>query len=153
MNVAKRFDCEHCSELEFAPSALYLLAATSTPESARQEALVRAKAGEKISWSKAKEIKRKYAKAAQKVTKKTKAKQLETSDKLLAKNSSLVEIKNFSSQSTSSQESNQTQKNGKEKESTPSKQEIIGLLPQQESLRRKSQLVEPNCWWQLGSTS
>ncbi len=32
MNVAHRFNCEHCSQLEFAPSALYLLAATSTPE-------------------------------------------------------------------------------------------------------------------------
>ncbi len=150
MNVAKRFKSEYCSELEIAPSALYLLAATSTPEPARQEALVRAGAGEKISWVKAKEIKQKYAKSDQKLTKEAKVKKLETSDKQLPENSLVVDLKKFPPQSTSSQESNQTRENGKEKESTPSKPEIIALLPKQESLTRHSQLVEPYSWWQLG---
>ena len=150
MNVAKRFDSEHCSELEFAPAALYLLAATSTPEEARQEALVRAGAGEKISWVKAKEIKQKYAKSTQKLVKKVKVKKLETSDKQLPENSSIIDRKEFSVQSTSSQESARTHKNGRDKESTPSQLEIVTLLPKQESLNRKSQLVEPSSWWQLG---
>ena len=153
MNVAKRFDCEQCSELEFAPSALYLLAATSTPEAARQEALVRAGAGEKISWVKAKEIKQKYAKSIQKLAKEVKVKKLESSDKQLLENSLVIDRNKLAPQSSLSQESNQTLENRKEKESTPSKQEIIALLPKQESLNRKSQLVEPNCHQQLGSTS
>ncbi len=150
MNVAKRFDSEHCSELEFAPAALYLLAATSTPEEARQEALVRAGAGEKISWVKAKEIKQKYAKSTQKLVKKVKVKKLETTDKQLPENTSVLAPKEFSLQSTSAQEFNQTHKNGKEKQSTLSQLEIVTLLPKQESLNRKSQLVEPSSWWQLG---
>lgn len=39
-----------------APSALYLLAAPSTPDSARQEAIERAETGEKITYSRATEI-------------------------------------------------------------------------------------------------
>lgn len=45
----------------FAPSALYILAAPSTPEAARDEAFARAKAGESITKKAAKEIQRKYS--------------------------------------------------------------------------------------------
>ena len=48
------------SKANFAPSALYLLAAPSTPETARAEALARAEAGEAITVTVAKEIKRKH---------------------------------------------------------------------------------------------
>ncbi|WP_250126633.1 DUF3102 domain-containing protein [Chroococcidiopsis sp. CCMEE 29] len=48
---------------EFAPSALYLLAAPSTPDTVRQEALARAEAGEFITYSSAKALKQKYAPA------------------------------------------------------------------------------------------
>jgi hypothetical protein len=44
------------AQLAIAPSALYLLAAPSTPESAREEALARAEAGEPVSYSAAQEI-------------------------------------------------------------------------------------------------
>lgn len=55
IRVAQRFsDIPKISE--FAPSALYLLAAPSTPEPARLEALERAEAGEAISYSTAREI-------------------------------------------------------------------------------------------------
>lgn len=54
MNVATRF-C-NLQDLEIAPSALYLLAAPSTPEAARQEAIERAEAGEEITYSAAREI-------------------------------------------------------------------------------------------------
>ena len=49
------------SEINFAPSALYILAAPSTPEAARDEAFARAKAGESITKKTAKDIKQKYA--------------------------------------------------------------------------------------------
>ncbi len=48
------------SKGNFAPSALYLLAAPSTPETARAEALARAEAGEVITVTVAKEIKQKH---------------------------------------------------------------------------------------------
>jgi hypothetical protein len=53
--AAERFgDCPHLSRV--LPSALYLLAATSTPETARQEAVARAAAGEEITHETAQQI-------------------------------------------------------------------------------------------------
>ncbi len=61
MHVAERFDSRQMSKIStFAPSALYVLAAPSTPETARQEALERASSGESITYKTAKEIKHKY---------------------------------------------------------------------------------------------
>ncbi len=45
---------------EFAPSALYLLAAPSTPKAVRQEAIERAQAGEPITYSTAREMVQEY---------------------------------------------------------------------------------------------
>jgi hypothetical protein len=65
------------SDLDFAPTALYTLAAPSISEEARFEAVERAKAGEFISAKKAEEIKQKYpsknakAKKISKVTEKS----------------------------------------------------------------------------------
>ena len=56
MNVSSNFNFDNLSKLDFAPSALYLLAAPSTPEQARTEALTLAESGEKITHTKAKEI-------------------------------------------------------------------------------------------------
>lgn len=56
MNVATRFKPDKLSDLTIAPSALYLLAAPSTPDEAVDEALERAEAGESITHSAAKEI-------------------------------------------------------------------------------------------------
>lgn len=58
-NVAKRFANVQNLDI-FTPSVLYELAAPSTPESARQEAIARAEAGEKIGYKSAKEIKKKH---------------------------------------------------------------------------------------------
>ena len=62
MSVAERFSntADNLSEVNFAPSALYVLAAPSTPKAAREEAISRAKAGEPITYTMAKEIKQKY---------------------------------------------------------------------------------------------
>ena len=61
INVAKKFgNLPNVSEFDMAASALYLLAAPSTPEAARDEAFARAKAGESITKKTAKDIKQKY---------------------------------------------------------------------------------------------
>ena len=56
MRVAERFKSVNLTDLNFAPSALYVLAAPSTPESAREEAIDRAQVGEVITHGKAKAI-------------------------------------------------------------------------------------------------
>lgn len=60
MQVARRFESVKFTDLQIAPSALYVLASPSTSEKARNEALNRAKEGEKITHAKAKKIKSKY---------------------------------------------------------------------------------------------
>lgn len=55
MRVAEHFKSTNFVEM-MAPSALYLLAAPSTPEAARAEAIDRAEAGEPITYSTAREI-------------------------------------------------------------------------------------------------
>lgn len=65
INVAKKFGkFPNFSEFDMAASALYMLAAPSTPDAARDEALARAKAGEAITYKAAKNIKQKYTSAA-----------------------------------------------------------------------------------------
>ena len=61
MKVAEAFKSSKFEDLRFGPSALYLLAAPSTPEAARQEAIARAEAGEPITYTAAKKIKQKHA--------------------------------------------------------------------------------------------
>ena len=56
MQVAAKFKSVQCTDLNFATSALYLLARPSVSEKARDEALNRAKQGENISLPSAKEI-------------------------------------------------------------------------------------------------
>jgi hypothetical protein len=48
MSVGERFKTDNLSDLDIAPSALYLLAAPSTPENVGNDILARARAGEKI---------------------------------------------------------------------------------------------------------
>ena len=68
INVAKKFgNLPNFSEFDMAASALYMLAAPSTPDAARDEALARAKAGESITKKTAKSIKQKYTPAAAKL--------------------------------------------------------------------------------------
>jgi hypothetical protein len=56
MAVALRFQNQKFSDFDLAPSALYVLASPSTPESARREALDRAAQGERVTHTLAKEI-------------------------------------------------------------------------------------------------
>ena len=61
MQVALRFSSLNLMDLTIAPSALYVLAAPSTSDTAREEAIARAEAGESITYTAAKEIKKKYS--------------------------------------------------------------------------------------------
>lgn len=61
MRVAEEFKSANFADLPFAPSALYLLSAPSTPKAAKEEALARAESGEPITYTTAKAIKQKYA--------------------------------------------------------------------------------------------
>lgn len=70
MQVHEYFKNVNFTDLQVALSALYLLAAPSTPSDARQEALFRASQGENITYSKAKAIVR-DRKATQAVQKQT----------------------------------------------------------------------------------
>lgn len=56
MQVGETFKNNNLLNLNVAPSALYLLAAPSTPEGARREAIARAEEGETITYSKAQDI-------------------------------------------------------------------------------------------------
>jgi len=60
MGVSRHFKMDNLSDLEIAPSALYILAAPSTPDNAREDALQRAQAGEQITHTKAREIVSEY---------------------------------------------------------------------------------------------
>lgn len=64
MQVAKEFKTVKFTDLNIATSALYLLAADSTPEAARVEALQRARSGEVITRPKAKAIAQQYQDSA-----------------------------------------------------------------------------------------
>jgi hypothetical protein len=56
MNVAERFKTDNLSDLQIAPSALYALAAPSTPDEAREEAVQVAEQGQRVGTREAKEI-------------------------------------------------------------------------------------------------
>ncbi len=56
MRVAERFKTANFADMNIAPSALYLLAAPSTPEPVRQEVIQRAQSGERITHKTAKTI-------------------------------------------------------------------------------------------------
>lgn len=60
MRVAETFKMENFANLDFAASALYLLAAPSTPEAVRHKAITLAQEGETITYSMAKEIASEY---------------------------------------------------------------------------------------------
>jgi hypothetical protein len=65
MQVAEQFKYTNLIHLSIAASALYELAAPSTPEAARLEAIERASKGELISYSKAKQIADHYQKVTE----------------------------------------------------------------------------------------
>lgn len=135
-NVARRFAGVQNLD-NFAPSALYELAAPSTPEIAKEEALTRADSGEFITYTTAKEIKQKF------------------SSPTTPKHTKTEPEKQFSSDSTD----NEVRQRVKEplasdaltREPAPSEQsqntQIESIQPKTSS---ESKVVRPGSWWQLG---
>lgn len=148
-NVAKQFaDVQNLDV--FAASALYELAAPSTPKAARQEAIALAQAGERISYTAAKEIKRKYNEKLAKP-------QLESDQNLPSQESQLNEViatnkkvdsSDLSTTFALTKDSNLFLKQ-------QNKQEIIDVYPQVEPERSevtpKIEVHQSEHWWKLGN--
>jgi len=76
--VALRFQNQKFSDFDVAPSALYMLAAPSTPESARDEVLRRAESGERITFGTAQEVIREHKSTPSAQDRRTQQRQAET---------------------------------------------------------------------------
>lgn len=158
-NVAKQFADVQNLEI-FAPSALYELAAPSTPKSAREEAIAKAKAGEKISYKFAKEIKKKH------ITKLAKLKS-ESNEQTLPPKQSQQNNQNYKEEEKKNfpasvrVQSQQLESEGKQQPIT--KQKVIAIYPQEAELNpygssettktpslTDSTVIQPKSWWQLG---
>ena len=131
MQVARQFKSTDLMDLEIAPSALYILSAPSTPDSVRQEAVSRAKAGENITYTTAKEIKHQYQTAiAEKEQKKSDARVF-VADATVDR--SKVEVDRLN-----------------EEELKPSpEQKIIAVVPRQITDEEQT-VVRADSWYQLG---
>jgi hypothetical protein len=159
-NVAKQFaDVQNLDK--FAPSALYELASSSTPKLAREEAITRAQAGETITYTISKEIKRKYFSDSHKSSSKS---SLPSSSLESGKQSnSQKSIKHASSVISTSSDSEKSQLTIQN--SLKPKQEIIAieqkpkknlsLLSEKPTIFLPSptaaEKIPPRSWWQLGN--
>ena len=143
MNVAKRFESNKLLDLAIAPSALYLLAAPSTPKMAREEALTRAEAGEHITHKVAQEIVKEQKQAS--LSTKTKS-------KLLKARSQEAKFPGMSPVPLNQMRTRQQS----------AKPEIMAVRPKSQSFATldepsalqsspEASLVQPGSWWQLGS--
>jgi Protein of unknown function (DUF3102) len=134
-NVAKRFaDVQNLDK--FAPSALYELAAPSSSEMAKEEALTRANSGEFITYTTAKEIKQKFTASATSIPTKLEPERQSSSD---STNSEVRQRAKESLVLDSPQEQAPL-----EQPQTPRIE-----LTQPEKLI-ESGIVQPRSWWQLG---
>ena len=160
-NVARQFADVQNLDI-FAPSALYELAAPSTPESAREEAIARAQSGEKIGYKFAKEIKKKHI--AQLARYKYASNEQPLPQEISQQNQKNYieqEKKNFPVSVTVT--SDRPEQKGKQQSIT--KQQVIAIAPKQTALNPSissettkkhllswidSTVIQPESWWQLG---
>ena len=144
MNVAKRFESNNLLDLEIAPSALYLLAAPSTPEMARDEALARAKSGEHITHKVAQEIVK--DKKQELLSTKTKSKVIKARAKEANFQSVLssVQVNQLRARQQSAQPEIIAVRPPKDPPLATSEEMAIQLSPE-------ANVVQPGSWWQLGS--
>ena len=133
MQVARQFKSIDLMDLEIAPSALYILSAPSTPDSVRQEAVSRAKAGENITYTTAKEIKHQY--------------QIAIAENKLKESDARVSVENKPLLAQSKIEVDRSNEE-KELKSSP-KQKIISVVPRQITDEGQT-LVRAGSWYQLG---
>ncbi len=130
MSVAHKFSSASLSDLNILPSALYQLASPSAPEEATVEAFERAKQGETITEKTAIEIKSKYKKSPQKISKNTEQISENTEVKT-------VELEPNRKRSLLSPTSSSVPK-----KSEPPRQAVLKVVPGQKAVK--------NSWWQLG---
>jgi Protein of unknown function (DUF3102) len=135
-NVAKRFaDVQNLDN--FAPSALYELAAPSTPEIAKEEALIRADSGEYITYTTAKEIKQKFSTPA--TLKHTKTEP----EKQFLSDSTAREVRKRVKEPLAS--------DAPTPEPAPFEQpQVTEKTPIQPETSSQLKVVQPGSWWQLG---
>lgn len=138
-NVAKQFANVQNLDI-FSPSVLYELAAPSTPESARQEAIARAKAGEKIGCKSAREIKKKHISQLARPKSKL-SQQLVSSEDAADDNGSSVSVANLPELSERPNLARQKVIAVSTLEYTPSKMQFQS---------QPDELGRSECWWQLG---
>lgn len=139
MQVARQFKSYNLSDLEIAPSALYILSAPSTQEEVREEALSRAQAGEKITYKTAKEIKQKFQPAPT-----NKAKKDDKIEKEPEKASVKPETKSVSDVQFSILDRPRT----RAIKPLP-KQEILAVIPKQTTDKGEA-VIRRGSWYQLG---
>ncbi len=131
MSVAQRFKSDILSNLELLPTALYLMAAPSTPEEAVAEALERAKQGETITAKTVQEIKDKHKSVKEQAESKVKPPKIEQVEPERSENRE----RRLSVDSVSQPASGLPEKR-------KNKQEILGVVPSENAVK--------NSWWQLG---
>ena len=176
-NVAKQFADVQNLDI-FAPSALYELAAPSTPKSAREEAIARAQAGEKIGCKFAREIKKKHITELAKPKSGQTVKMFEEADRYASSsNKQPVPLKKSQhNQNNPGEEEKKSfpvsvtlpsqQLEQKRKEKSITKQKVIAIYPKQAklnshvssettkthllSLTDSTTIIQPESWWQLG---
>ena len=134
MSVAQKFESDTLSNLELLPSALYLMAAPSTPEEAVAEALERAQQGETITAKTVKEIKAKH---------KTVKEQAESKVKL--KKDEQVEPERSENRESRLSVDSVSQPLSGLPEKRKIKQEILAVVPSEKAVK--------NSWWQLGENN
>ncbi len=139
MNVAVSFRNQQFVDL-VAPSALYLLAAPSTPAVVREEAITRAQAGESITYSIVKSIKQKYTESQKKLDLNSASppETIESPEVLVLKSQPEVKKLILPPQ-------------------PGTKQEIIAIRPQPQAMAAAAisqpavtTIEQPGVWWQLG---
>lgn len=149
-NVAKQFAGVQNLDV-FAASALYELAAPSTHEAARQEAIALAQAGEKISYKAAKEIKQKYKAKLAKLP-------LESAQKFLPSEAIQLNAEVEIDQKVNAQDLSIASDLVEDSASSPRQfhqQEIIDIYPQvveeQSAVSLKITASQSEQWWKLGN--
>lgn len=170
MQVAKEFGNVNMSEITAIEiSALYRLAAPSTPQAARDEALARAAAGESITYSAAKNIENKYTPARSKrkpSVKKTSLAPTSAQPKSTSQPETILEPHSPSENTSQPETLLQAQSLPQTVENGRIKQQILAIRPketiqQQSSPSEQTQPVTPKkpvnqsssiqagSWWQI----
>ena len=152
MSVARAFTADNLSDLNIAPSALYVLAAPSTSKQAKDEALALARQGNTITYKVAQEVKKKH--------------QGEKKTQILLQPTKKIDFGGNNTESDSTQKSSDL--NPENRSFALSKQqEIVKVIPKSAasnttpakdlkksflslSSMKDSQSVEPGSWCYLG---